>query len=219
MKNNTPFTKGLLIANLMADFIAIAIHECDINELERVQKCLEIFNRKHGCCCDSELDELNDNIYHIKHNDMIREKLLDMMAEGKINLNGCQVNLGDGSTQNNYYADKVNDTRKSNAKYADESECSTLPDAFRTTDGVALMEKLKQGNLIDDDFQPIGMSWTEKSILVDELSSRLHIEDKWQVFGSLWHLKPQSLRSAYNKAMDMKKTAVIFDRIRNVIPI
>ena len=107
-----------------------------------------------------------------------------------------------------------------NAAMVDSSDAlSSIPTVFTTSDSITLMQKLIDHHLMDEQFQPIGMSWTEKSILVDELSSRLHIEDKWQAFGTLWHLKPQSLRTAYNKAMDMKKTSVIFDRIRSVIAV
>lgn len=79
------------------------------------------------------------------------------------------------------------------------------------------MQKLVDHHLMDADYQPIGMTWSERGILVEELSSRFALEDKWQLFGTLWHVKPQALRSAYNKAMDMKKTSLVFDRFRMVL--
>lgn len=200
-------------ARKVADFIDIAKTYCNLSELEKLKECLETFNRRHGYYCEQQLDDLDSTIYLIKHKNMISQELQEMIAKGQICLDGCQINFGDHCTQNMNHAVKKEATEKAQEDDGDTS----LPAVFYTADGVELMEKLKQGNLIDDNLQPISLSWTEKSILVDELSSRLHIEDKWQVFGSLWHLKPQSLRTAYNKAMDMKKTSVIFDRIRDVI--
>lgn len=204
-----------LDTRLVAEFIDIAKRHCNLKELEKVKEILETFNRKHGNYCEQQLDDLDSTIYLIKHKNMISQEVLDMIAKGQICLDGCQINFGDNCTQNMNHAGK----KEPPAKVTEEDEDTPLPEVFKSADGMELMEKLKQGNLIDDNLQPISLSWTEKSILVDELSSRLHIEDKWQVFGSLWHLKPQSLRTAYNKAMDMKKTSGIFDRIRDVITI
>lgn len=151
---------------------------------------------------------------------MIREKILEMIAEGKITLNGCQVNFGGENTQNNYYANPGKDTQISNeylVKDDGADGCPSLPEALNTIAGVEMMQKLQQGNLIDDNYQPINLSWTEKSVLVEELSARLHIDDKWRAFGMLWHLKPQTRRSAYNKAMDLKKTSAFFDKLRSAI--
>lgn len=94
---------------------------------------------------------------------------------------------------------------------------SDIPAVFSSSDSITLMQRLIDHHLMDEDFQPIGLTWSERSILVDELSSRLNIVDKWQTFGTLWHLKPQALRSAYNKAMEQKKTSAFFDKIRSAM--
>lgn len=94
---------------------------------------------------------------------------------------------------------------------------SDIPAVFSSSDSITLMQRLIAHHLMDDDFQPIGLTWSERSILVDELSARLNIVDKWQAFGTLWHLKPQALRSAYNKAMEQKKTSAFFDKIRSAM--
>ena len=94
---------------------------------------------------------------------------------------------------------------------------SSIPTVFTSSDSITLMQKLIDHHLMDEQFQPIGLTWSERSILVDELSARLHIVDKWQTFGTLWHQKPQALRSAYNKAMEQKKTSAFFDKIRSAM--
>ena len=102
-------------------------------------------------------------------------------------------------------------------KLAEADAPSDIPAVFSSPDSITLMQRLIDHHLMDDDFQPIGLTWSERSILVDELSSRLNIVDKWQTFGTLWHLKPQALRSAYNKAMEQKKTSAFFDKIRSAM--
>lgn len=204
MKNNTPITISLLTASLMADFIVIATHECNINELERVQKCLEIFNRKHGCCCNSELDELNDNIYQIKHKDMIREKFLEMMAEGKINLNGCQVNLGDGSTQNNYYTDKVNDTQKNHGQQNEHLSGELAKQE---------LAKYQKAGFLDDDFQPINLTRPQMGCIVLSVGNALGLTSQWKDFGTLWDIDSEQLRSQFNKGKDSEPTRNFFKKI------
>lgn len=98
-----------------------------------------------------------------------------------------------------------------------EAVTTAVPDVFTTAASMALLQKLIDHHFIDATFQPIGLSWAERSILVDELAARLNIIDKWQTFGTLWHVKPQVLRSAYNRAMDQKKTSLFFDRIRDAM--
>ena len=114
-------------------------------------------------------------------------------------------------------AQDVSESRAQDVSLPEAQAGSDVPDIFTTNESMALMQKLIEHRFIDEALQPIELSWAERSILVDELSARLHISDKWQAFGALWHLKPQSLRSAYNKAMEQKKTSLFFDRIREAI--
>lgn len=120
-----------------------------------------------------------------------------------------------GDVVNHNYAGSQHEAQGGSLSEAQAGQ--DVPDIFTTTESMALMQKLIEHRFIDEALQPIALSWAERSILVDELSARLHISDKWQAFGALWHLKPQSLRSAYNKAMDQKKTSLFFDRIREAM--
>lgn len=143
----------------------------------------------------------------------LSEKIVEMLAKGQISLSNCQVNLGGQNAMNCGVAEK----NSSLSETADMSNGIVLPEALNRAECLAALQKLVDHHLMDADYQPIGMTWSERGILVEELSSRFALEDKWQLFGTLWHVKPQALRSAYNKAMDMKKTSLVFDRFRMVL--
>lgn len=196
--------------NNMQTFIEIVMTEGDLGNINFVRTCLEILNRKCGYQWDLLLNDL-DNYIILKRKNMNEEFIKQLMANANLTLNSQQINFGDGVFNN--YRDSDSPASEASKDVKD----TTLPDELNTTDGLAIMQRLVDSKLVDMDYQPIGMTWSEKGILVDELSNRLNISDKWQVFGTLWHLKPQSLRTAYNKAMDMKKTSVLFDKIRKVI--
>lgn len=194
-------------------FIEIVMTEGDLGNINFVRTCLEIQNRKCGYHWDLLLNDL-DNYIILKRKNMNEELIKQLLGHSNLTLNSQQVNFGDG-VYNDYRESNCTDKMEDKAEEA--TQYSNLPDELNTEDGLAIMQRLVDSHLMDMDYQPIGMTWSEKGILVDELSSRLHISDKWQVFGTLWHLKPQSLRTAYNKAMDMKKTSVLFDKIRKAI--
>ena len=130
-------------------------------------------------------------------------------------MSGDVVNHNYAGSQ--HEAQGVSESRAQGVSQHEAQAAQDVPDIFTTSESMALMQKLIEHRFIDEALQPIALSWAERSILVDELSARLHISDKWQAFGALWHLKPQSLRSAYNKAMEQKKTSLFFDRIREAI--
>ena len=80
-----------------------------------------------------------------------------------------------------------------------------------------LMNKLVKAGIIDEAFQPVGLSGSEKGILANLLALRLDIKNLWQVFGALWNMKPDTLRSAYNKGMNQNKTMIFLDKINSII--
>lgn len=80
-----------------------------------------------------------------------------------------------------------------------------------------LMNKLIKAGIIDEAFQPVGLSGSEKGVLANLLALRLDIKNLWQVFGALWNMKPDTLRSAYNKGMNQNKTMNFQDKINSII--
>lgn len=86
-----------------------------------------------------------------------------------------------------------------------------------TSQACTLMNKLVKAGILDEAFQPIGLSGSEKGILANLLALRLDIKNLWQVFGALWNMKPDTLRSAYNKGMNLNKTMGFQDKINSII--
>lgn len=61
------------------------------------------------------------------------------------------------------------------------------------------------------------LSNAEKGVLASLLARRLDIPNLWQVFGSLWGMKPETLRTACNKGMDQRRTAEFMERVKGVM--
>ena len=45
----------------------------------------------------------------------------------------------------------------------------------------------------------------------------LYIQNQWQVFATLWGTTPGTLRSAYNKANDQRKTLKFIEKLKNAL--
>lgn len=91
-----------------------------------------------------------------------------------------------------------------------------LPDVLTTPEATALLEKCRAEGLLDEWGQPIGLSYTEKGLLAKTLSEKLDISKPWCVFGELWGIKTETLRTAYNQAMGQRKSLKFQDRLKGV---
>lgn len=92
-----------------------------------------------------------------------------------------------------------------------------LPEPLRTAEAQEVLKSLCSGNFLDVYWQPVGLSNTKKGVLASLLADRLHIGNLWQTFGNLWHIKPETLRSAYNKGMDQKGTGAFMERVKKAL--
>ncbi len=95
-----------------------------------------------------------------------------------------------------------------------DEKVSALAPALATPEGRALLERLTRAGVLDEAWRPVGLSLAEKGVLAGYIAARLGIEAQWQTFARLWDLRPETLRSAYNKGMEQKKTARFLDRVR-----
>lgn len=89
--------------------------------------------------------------------------------------------------------------------------------SLHTPEARILMERLVEAGLLDADWQPVALSNAEKGVLASLLARRLDIPNLWQVFGSLWGMKPETLRTACNKGMDQRRTAEFMERVKGVM--
>lgn len=88
---------------------------------------------------------------------------------------------------------------------------------FTTEEAKKLLVKFQCANMLNEKWYPLGLTNSEKGILAWFLAGKLNIPNQWQVFGHLWSMKSETLRSAYNKAMDQKKTKDFLDKLKHIV--
>ena len=125
------------------------------------------------------------------------------ISGGELNAQKQELNVGAG--------------HPSRTEEAAGGEERTLPEAFATAEARSLTEKLINGGLLDEHWQPVGLSNAEKGILAQYLSGELNIKNPWQFFASLWSMKPETLRIAFNKALDQNKSLAFQDRLKGLL--
>ena len=92
-----------------------------------------------------------------------------------------------------------------------------VSEQLRSERAERLKERLTDAGMLTDDWQPAGLSNTEKALLAKAVSDRLGIKKVWQVFGRLWNVKPDSMRAYFNRALEQKKSLSFQDRIKVAI--
>ncbi|WP_418326223.1 hypothetical protein, partial [Segatella sp.] len=66
-------------------------------------------------------------------------------------------------------------------------------------------------------FMPSGLSSSEAAILANQIGTELKIDNIWSVFGNYWGPNPNSMRAAYNRGMDQKKTIPFLEKVMPAI--
>lgn len=118
---------------------------------------------------------------------------------------------------NNYYGEPTDESEGEGKSEDLQVSDDELPEVLRSEQAEELLEKLVDFGLLDDDWQPKALSQTERALVAKELSRRLHIDDLWQVFGRLWRSNPETLRAAFNKALDQKKSIRFQEKVKNIL--
>ena len=88
----------------------------------------------------------------------------------------------------------------------DEGDAPSLPEILCTPQAEALLAKLRRAGWMDERWNPVGLSNAEKGTLADFLSEKLDIQFHWKFFGSLWHIKSETLRNSNKRGLDQEKT-------------
>ena len=97
------------------------------------------------------------------------------------------------------------------------SVAEEVSEQLRSERAERLKERLTDAGMLTEDWQPAGLSNTEKALLAKAVSDRLGIKEVWQVFGRLWNVKPDSMRAYFNRALEQKKSLSFQDRIKVAI--
>lgn len=144
----------------------------------------------------AQMDAMHEENYHLnKENRRLRNQLFDM----QLKLAQAYETIRRMSEQENAAKTSVIDLTP-----------------LHTPQGKELVEKLQQDGMIDEELQPVGLSGAQKGMLANFIASRLGIADMWQFFASLWKTTAGTLRSAYNRGLDQKKTSEFLDRLKAV---
>ena len=97
------------------------------------------------------------------------------------------------------------------------AQSGEIPSEFCTPQACALHDKLSKAGMLDGDWQPVGLSNAQRGLLASYLSDKLGIANQWKVFSTLWDMKTENLRSAYNKALEQNKSLTFQDRLKKVL--
>lgn len=100
---------------------------------------------------------------------------------------------------------------------ADADSAVSLPAELCSAKAGVLHDKLMDAGMLDEDWQPVGLSNAEKGLLVSYVSDRLGLSNQWKVFASLWGMKGETLRRSYNKALDQSKSLLFQDKLKNLL--
>jgi hypothetical protein len=92
-----------------------------------------------------------------------------------------------------------------------------VPEVLLTDKARELHARLREAGMVDEGWQPVGLSNAERGMLVFQLAVRLDIQNQWQVFASLWGTTPGTLRSAYNKANEQRKTMSFIGKLNAIL--
>ena len=115
---------------------------------------------------------------------------------------------------NNYYEGHQSASESKDLLLDNDKE---VPEKLKTEAAEGIMEDLVDAGILNEDWQPLNLSGTERALVAKTVSEHLKINEVWQVFGKLWGEKPETLRSYLNKALDQKKSLKFQDRLKNIL--
>lgn len=132
--------------------------------------------------------------------------------------NGCQISNPTFQTiMPNDISTERPEPKNAPVHETEQNKSGILPASLRTTEAGRVLECLCSAGILNGNWQPVGLSNAEKGVLASLLADRLSIGSLWQTFGDLWHMKPETLRTAYNKGMEQKSTQKFINHIKQFL--
>lgn len=116
-------------------------------------------------------------------------------------------------TNHNYYGDGQKPEEGKDLHI----EKDDIPEKLKTEQAEELLENLADAGLLTDEWQPNGLTGTERALVARAVCERAGINEVWQVFGQLWNENPETLRSYLNKALDQKKSMSFLERLNGIL--
>ena len=118
-----------------------------------------------------------------------------------------QIEIKGGAVQ---FIDNHNDQEKQLKDKAD----IIIPAEFNSEIALAIYEKLKAAQILDDNLQPL-CSRPKAALLAQELSERLGIKHTWTIYEKMWHR--ENMRNDLQKALERKETGNYIFVIREIL--
>lgn len=103
-----------------------------------------------------------------------------------------------------FMADDAQDAEEVPADKLDE--VLEIPEVLCSSDAKALHTKLQQADMVDAHWQPVALSNAEKGTLAEYIADKLSIKSKWKLFGALWKVDAETLRTAKARGLEQDKT-------------
>lgn len=97
------------------------------------------------------------------------------------------------------------------------AKAASLPDELDTPQAHALLNKLVQAGMLDEQWQPVGLTLPKKGVLASLIAAQLNLKYKWKTFGLLWRMSPDVLRTKYNEGMDQIQMMEFITQIKSVL--
>ena len=92
-----------------------------------------------------------------------------------------------------------------------------IPEELTTPEAREVLSKLHRAGLLDERWQPVGLSYADMGTLAGYIADKLCIQTPWKTFGCLWQKKPDALRSGMNRGTTQNKTDLLLDRIKKAL--
>lgn len=103
-----------------------------------------------------------------------------------------------------FMADDAQDAEE--VPVSEQNEALELPEVLSTSEAKTLHNKLQREGMVDTNWQPLGLSNAEKGTLVEFIADKLGIKSKWKLFGALWKVDAETLRTAKARGLEQDKT-------------
>jgi len=100
---------------------------------------------------------------------------------------------------------------------AEEVKGIEIPELLKTDEAKDVLGNFIYNRLLTEELQPIDLSGTEQALLAKYICDRLKIIEVWQVFGNLWNIKPETLRTYFNRALEQRKSLKFQEKIKEMI--
>ena len=115
------------------------------------------------------------------------------------------------------YFEHVENYYGSNACEQNSCRNAVMPEELKTEKAQRIKNNLIEIGMVTEDFMPLGISTSEAAVLAYQIGIELEIKNIWSVLGNYWGPNPNSMRAAYNRGMDQKKTIPFLEKVMPAI--